>query len=41
VYDNAPGGHYFNRIDTRAARDSRREIYQFLAGYLKPSNPAK
>jgi dipeptidyl aminopeptidase/acylaminoacyl peptidase len=38
VYDNAPGGHYFNRTDTKLARDSRREIYQFLAGYLKPSN---
>jgi len=36
IYDNAPGGHYFNRIDTRAAQDSRREIYRFLAPYLKP-----
>jgi dipeptidyl aminopeptidase/acylaminoacyl peptidase len=41
VYDNAPGGHYFNRTDTKLARDSRREIYQFLAGYLKPANPMK
>jgi dipeptidyl aminopeptidase/acylaminoacyl peptidase len=36
VYDNAPGGHYFNRLDTKLARDSRREIYDFLAKYLKP-----
>ena len=39
VYENAPGGHYFNRVDTRLARDSRKEIYQFLARYLKPANP--
>ncbi|HTQ52842.1 MAG TPA: prolyl oligopeptidase family serine peptidase [Bryobacteraceae bacterium] len=41
VYDNAPGGHYFNRLDTKLAKDSRREIYLFLAGYLHPANPAK
>ena len=39
IYENAPGGHYFNRIDTRAAKDSRREIYRFLAPYLKPEHP--
>jgi dipeptidyl aminopeptidase/acylaminoacyl peptidase len=41
VYDNAPGGHYFNRLDTKLAKDSRREIYLFLAGYLHPANPVK
>ena len=35
IYDNAPGGHVFNRIDTKLARDSRREIWAFLARYLK------
>ena len=35
IYENAPGGHVFNRIDTRVARDSRREIWAFLARYLK------
>ncbi len=39
IYENAPGGHYFNRIDSRAAKDSRREIYRFLAPYLKPERP--
>jgi len=39
IYQDAPGGHYFNRIDTKFARDSRREVYQFLAGYLKPDKP--
>ncbi|MFB3815057.1 MAG: alpha/beta hydrolase family protein [Terriglobales bacterium] len=36
IYDNAAGGHRFNRIDTELARASRQEIYQFLARYLKP-----
>jgi dipeptidyl aminopeptidase/acylaminoacyl peptidase len=38
IYDNAPGGHVFDRIDTKLARESRREIYQFLARYLTPPN---
>jgi dipeptidyl aminopeptidase/acylaminoacyl peptidase len=41
IYQDAPGGHYFNRIDTKLAKDSRREVYQFLAGYLKPDKPAQ
>lgn len=36
IYPNAPGGHMFNRLDTKLARDSREEIYAFLAKYLKP-----
>ncbi len=36
IYENAPGGHMFNRLDTRLARESRQEIYQFLAKYLHP-----
>jgi dipeptidyl aminopeptidase/acylaminoacyl peptidase len=35
VYQDAPGGHSFNRIDTTLAQDSRKEIYQFLEKYLK------
>ena len=35
IYENAPGGHMFNRLDTKLARDSREEIYAFLAKYLK------
>jgi dipeptidyl aminopeptidase/acylaminoacyl peptidase len=41
VYDNAPGGHYFNRMDTPLALESRHEIYVFLAKYLHPDAPAK
>jgi dipeptidyl aminopeptidase/acylaminoacyl peptidase len=39
VYQDAPGGHYFNRIDTKLARDSRLEVYKFLASYLHPQKP--
>ncbi|MEO8359458.1 MAG: prolyl oligopeptidase family serine peptidase [Vicinamibacteria bacterium] len=35
IYDNAPGGHYFNRIDTPLAKESRKEVLAFLAKYLK------
>src|SRR5947209_7514814 len=31
IYKDAPGGHEFNRIDTKYARDSRAEAYRFLA----------
>ena len=41
IYEDAPGGHSFNRIDTRLARESRREIWQFLAPHLKPARPVK
>jgi dipeptidyl aminopeptidase/acylaminoacyl peptidase len=41
VYENAPGGHYFNRTDTKLAKDSRKEIWKFLAGYLKPDRPVQ
>ncbi len=39
IYENAPGGHYFNRTDTKLAKDSRKEIWRFLGGYLKPDHP--
>jgi dipeptidyl aminopeptidase/acylaminoacyl peptidase len=38
IYDNAPGGHAFNRLDTKLARESRDGIYRFLALYLKPGS---
>ena len=41
IYDNAPGGHAFNRLDTKLAKESRAEIYRFLAQHLTPSNPVK
>ena len=36
IYDKAPGGHVFNRLDTKLAKESRAEVYKFLAQYLKP-----
>ena len=36
IYTAAPGGHFFNRIDTPLAVESRKEIYAFLREYLKP-----
>jgi dipeptidyl aminopeptidase/acylaminoacyl peptidase len=41
IYKDAPGGHEFNRIDTKLARESRAEVYRFLAKYLNPPNPVK
>ena len=40
IYKEAPGGHEFNRIDTKLARESRAEAYGFLAKHLLPA-PAK
>jgi len=41
VFQDAPGGHSMDRMDTMLARDGRREIYAFLAKYLSPPRPAK
>ena len=41
IYTNAPGGHHFNRLDTPPARDSRAEVWRFLAKQLRPARPAK
>jgi dipeptidyl aminopeptidase/acylaminoacyl peptidase len=35
IYQDAPGGHAFNRVDTKLAKESRAEIWAFLAKYLK------
>lgn len=35
IYQDAPGGHAFNRLDTKLARESRQEVWDFLARYLK------
>ncbi len=35
IYEYAPGGHSFNRLDSTLAHESRREIYAFLARYFK------
>jgi dipeptidyl aminopeptidase/acylaminoacyl peptidase len=35
IYEDVPGGHSFNRMDTPIAHQSRREIHAFLAKHLK------
>jgi dipeptidyl aminopeptidase/acylaminoacyl peptidase len=39
IFKDIPGGHSFDRIDTRKAKEIRLKIYRFLAGYLKPPHP--
>jgi len=39
IFEEAPGGHFFDRLDTRLAKEARTEIYRFLARYLHPPNP--
>jgi dipeptidyl aminopeptidase/acylaminoacyl peptidase len=41
IYEEIPGGHSFNRMDTKVAREIRLEIYRFLAKYLNPPKPFK
>jgi dipeptidyl aminopeptidase/acylaminoacyl peptidase len=41
VFKDAPGGHSFDRLDTRAAKEIRLKIYKFLADYLQPPYPFK
>jgi dipeptidyl aminopeptidase/acylaminoacyl peptidase len=41
IYKDAPGGHEFNRIDTKLAKTSRAEAYRFLAKHLSPPSPVK
>ena len=36
IFKDLPGGHSFDRLDTRGAREIRLKIYRFLAGHLKP-----
>ena len=41
IYQDAPGSHGFNRLDTQLARESRREIYRFFARHLRPARPVQ
>ncbi len=41
VFQEAPGGHAFDRIDTALAMETRLKIYRFLARYLDPPNPLR
>ena len=36
IFDNIPGGHSFDRMDTKTAREIRLKIWKFLAKHLNP-----
>ena len=41
VFQDAPGGHSMDWLDTRLGREARRDIYRFLARHLGPPRPVK
>ncbi len=41
IFENSPGGHGFDRIDTKIATEIRFTIYKFLERYLNPPKPFK
>ena len=41
VFEDAPGGHSMDRLDTKLARDARKDLYRFLAKHLRPPRPPR
>ena len=41
IFQAAPGGHSFDRLDIMMAKEIRLKIYKFLATYLNPPKPFK
>ena len=39
IFQDVPGGHSFDRLDTKQAKEIRLKIYKFLAKYLSPPHP--
>jgi dipeptidyl aminopeptidase/acylaminoacyl peptidase len=39
IFEDMPGGHSFDRIDTKTAQVIRVKIYRFLSRYLRPPRP--
>lgn len=39
IYDSIPGGHSFDRMDTKIAKEIRLKMYKFLGKYLQPEKP--
>jgi dipeptidyl aminopeptidase/acylaminoacyl peptidase len=39
IFDALPGGHSFDRMDTKMAKEIRYKIHNHLAKYLKPEKP--
>lgn len=38
IFQDIPGGHSYDRLDTRQAQEIRLRVYEFLAKYLKPAH---
>jgi dipeptidyl aminopeptidase/acylaminoacyl peptidase len=41
IFEDAPGGHSFDRLDTPLAREVRKDIFRFLARHLHPPRPVR
>ncbi len=41
IFEDLPGGHVFDRMDTKQAREIRMKIYNHLNKYLNPQSPFK
>ncbi len=41
IFKDLPGGHSFDRMDTKTAKEIRLKIYKFLERYLQPPKPFK
>ena len=41
IFQDVPGGHSFDRMDTKKAKEIRIKIYAFLSQYLQPPKPIK
>jgi len=41
IFEDIPGGHSFNRMDTKIAKEIRLKIYAHLNKYLKPEHPIR
>ncbi|MCT4590850.1 MAG: prolyl oligopeptidase family serine peptidase [Carboxylicivirga sp.] len=39
IYQEVPGGHSFDRMDTKKAKEIRVKIYKHMNKYLKPAKP--
>jgi dipeptidyl aminopeptidase/acylaminoacyl peptidase len=39
IFQDLPGGHSFDRMDTKEAHEARVDIYKFLTKHLNPPNP--
>lgn len=38
IFEDVAGGHHFDRIDTKYAKETRLEMYKYLQKYLRPYN---